>query len=244
MKIALIADIHGNLAACDTVLHALAAEHPDRIVCLGDVAASGPQPREVLARLREAGCPVVMGNADAPLLDPENDDPGDDERMIKIVDISRWAAAQLDAADLAFIRSFAPTVEIDLGPAGRLLCGHGSPRSYDDLIFATTPDEEIAPMMAGHTATIYAGGHTHRRLLRSWRGGEIVNPGSVGLAYQFRADGTARVPPWAEFALLTSDDSGAISVDFRRLAYDRAATLRAMRERAMPHTAWWAENWV
>jgi predicted phosphodiesterase len=52
MTIALIADIHGNLTALEAVLEALAHEHPDQIVCLGDVAATGPQPREVLDRLR------------------------------------------------------------------------------------------------------------------------------------------------------------------------------------------------
>ena len=63
MTIALIADIHGNLAAFDAVLEVLEQEHPDEIVCLGDVAATGPQPREVVQRLRTLGCPVVMGSA-------------------------------------------------------------------------------------------------------------------------------------------------------------------------------------
>ncbi len=67
MRIGIIADVHANLAALDAVLAALAAEPADRIVCLGDVAV-GPQPREVVARLRELNGPIVMGNADAWLL--------------------------------------------------------------------------------------------------------------------------------------------------------------------------------
>jgi hypothetical protein len=54
MTIALIADIHGNLAALQAVLDPLTREHPDEIVCLGDIAATGPQPQEVLA-----GCAVL-----------------------------------------------------------------------------------------------------------------------------------------------------------------------------------------
>ena len=38
----IIADVHGNLAALEVVLAALAAERVDRIVCLGDVATAGP----------------------------------------------------------------------------------------------------------------------------------------------------------------------------------------------------------
>jgi putative phosphoesterase len=242
MTIALIADIHGNLAALHAVLDALTREHPDQIVCLGDVAATGPQPREVLRRLRELGCPVVMGNADAELLDPSPPVPETDESR-RIADITRWCAAQFDHADRAFLASFQPTVEISLGEEKSLLCCHGSPRSYDDVIVATTPDDELAGMIVGHDATIIAGGHTHIRMLRAYRGREILNPGSVGLAYRFFPDGSVRVPPWAEVALLTRSAAGAVSVDFRRVSYDRDATVRAMTEREMPHAAWWAADW-
>ena len=243
MKIALIADIHGNLAAFDAVLAEIERAAPDQIVCLGDVAATGPQPHEVLVRLHELACPVVLGNADAVLIDLPTDAPDGDEATRKILEIDHWCAAQLDGADRAFIASFQPTVEIALGGAGRLLCCHGSPRSFNDVIVATTPDEELAPMLAGADAAIVAGGHTHIRMLRAWRGSEIVNPGSVGLAYQFFPDGTVRVPPWAELAFAMVADAGTISVDFRRVPYDQRATVRAMRERGMPHASWWSADW-
>jgi hypothetical protein len=51
-----------------------------------------------------------------------------------------------------------------------------------------------------------------------------------------------RVPPWAEFAIL-QDAGGAVSVDFRRILYDREATVRAMAEHEVPHAAWWAAGW-
>src|SRR5215213_4747892 len=198
MTIALIADIHGNLAALEAVLDVLGVEPPDEIVCLGDVAAMGPQPREVLRRLHGLGCPVVMGNADAELLDPASMETTNDDAR-KYVDMTHWGAAQLDDADDS--------------------------------------------MIAGHDPTIIAGGHTHIRMLRAYQGREIVNPGSVGLAYQFFSDGSVRVPPWAEFALLLQSDTGEVSIDFRRVSYDCDATVRAMIEREMPHAAWWAAGW-
>src|SRR5215218_1059679 len=161
LTIALIADIHGNLTALDAVLDALKAEPPDQIVCLGDVAATGPHPRQVLRRLRELGCPVVMGNADAELLDVAPPGLETDEDHRRIADISRWCAAQLDDADRAFLASFQPTVEIPLGEERSLLCCHGSPRSYDDIIVAMTSEDEIDTMIAAHEATVFAGGHTH-----------------------------------------------------------------------------------
>ena len=65
MRIGLIADIHGNKLALDTVLDQLAARSVDSIVCLGDVAMLGPQPAEALATLETSRIPVVMGNTDA-----------------------------------------------------------------------------------------------------------------------------------------------------------------------------------
>jgi predicted phosphodiesterase len=68
MRLALISDIHGNLVALEAVLAEIAqqniAHDSQHILCLGDVAAFGPQPLQVLARLQTIGCPVVMGNTD------------------------------------------------------------------------------------------------------------------------------------------------------------------------------------
>ena len=243
MKVALIADIHGNFAAMEAVIAALAREQADRVVCLGDVASMGPQPREVIARLRATTWSLVMGNADAELLRPD-DVPESDENWRKFADIIRWCAAQLDDTDLAYIERFVSTLNVSLGEAGSLLCCHGSPRSNDDVVVATTPDDELEAMLqvAGQDANVVAGGHTHIRLLRSFRGREIINPGSVGLAYEFFPDGSVRVPPWAEFAVL-SVTGDSVEVTFRRVPYDRDATVRAMMERRMPHAAWWAEDW-
>jgi predicted phosphodiesterase len=63
-RVALISDIHGNAVALEAVLADIARRRVDEIVCLGDVAAGGPQPREALERLRTLGCAVVRGNAD------------------------------------------------------------------------------------------------------------------------------------------------------------------------------------
>src|SRR5919112_3749257 len=113
---------------------------------------------------------MVMGNADAELLDVIPPAPETDEDAWRIADISRWCAAQLDDADRAFLASFQPTAEISLGEERRLLCCHGSPRSYDDVMAVTTSNDELDSMIAGPDATIIAGGHTHVRMPRAHRG--------------------------------------------------------------------------
>jgi putative phosphoesterase len=175
MRIGLIADIHGNLIALESVLSKLKREQVDHIICLGDVAALGPQPHEVLERLRELTCPVVMGNTDDWYLQPLPE--GDDE----LREIVEWGLQQLTDADLAYLRSFQPVIELILETDQTLLCSHGSPRSYNDVIASTTPAAEIRHMFAGYQARIMVGGHTHVQMLRRYEQALLINPGSVGL---------------------------------------------------------------
>ena len=242
MRIAIIADIHGNLVAFNTILDDIAGEGVDRIVCLGDAASFGPQPDEVVARLREIGCPVVMGDADATLLTPEP--PATNELFRNLQVIDAWALARLSPTDREYIATFAPTVSIALDSDATLLCYHGSPQSFKDPIRATTGDDELARLLAGFDAQIYVGGHTHVQLLRRFGMSLVLNPGSVGLAYDRTPSPGVNVrnPPWGEYALLTVAD-GHLGVDLRRVPFDVAALLRAARENGMPHAEWWCAEW-
>jgi predicted phosphodiesterase len=240
MRIAIIADIHANLVALDAVLADIEALKPDQLVCLGDVAATGPQPRQVVERLRGLGCPMVMGNADAELLDPRVDAAADTD-MRKFQEISRWCAAQLTPAELEYLRGFAPIVELPLGDQATLLCFHGSPQSYDDIIVATTPDDDLARMLGTPRATVLAGGHTHAQLLRRYQELVVLNPGSVGLPFEYNSAG-GRNPPWAEYAVF-GWAGGRLSVDLRRVPLDAGAVVQAILASGMPHAAWFATDW-
>jgi predicted phosphodiesterase len=238
MRIGLIADIHGNAMALDVVLAELTQERVDEVLCLGDVAALGPQPRAVLARLREIGCPVVMGNTDAWLAAW----PPDEAISPEVFATTAWCAAQLTADDLAFIRSFPPTIERPLGSGVTLLCVHGSPRSYDDDMRATTPADALDAMLDGATAAIVAGGHTHLQMLRRHGGMRLVNPGSVGLP------GVGPAPPyntnvrWAEYAVLEVDGERT-EISLRRTPLDVSAMVAVAEASGMPAVSWWAARW-
>src|SRR5438876_301756 len=141
-RVALISDIHGNAVALDAVLAELATAAVDEIVCLGDVAAGGPRPREVVG-----GAPAARGPA---------------------------------------------------------------------------------------------GGNTHLQLLRPYRQGLLVNPGSVGLPLgSLRSSaGAPDLPARAEYALVDfgRDD---LEVAFRRVPIDVGQL--AVETAAMPHATWAAD---
>lgn len=242
-RVALLADIHGNAVALGAVLRDLERQRIDQVVCLGDVFATGPQPRAALAALRRLGCPVVMGNADVWLLDPAPAAGDDDGRRWLAIDA--WCLGQLGADDLAFVRTFRPTVELALGDGQTVLCFHGSPRSNRESLRAAAPEAELARALGGAEATVLAGGHTHEPLLRRVGRSLLVNPGSIGLPFErptAGANDVGRNPPWGEYAIVAID-AGHLEVGFRRVPLDVDAVIAAALDSGMPEAAWWAEGW-
>jgi predicted phosphodiesterase len=166
VRLAVLSDIHGNLPALEAVLADLDHERVDELVCLGDVAL-GPQPAETVARVRALGCAVVMGNWDAWVLEGFPNAAG--EPWKKFVEQGKWWAGKLSAKDSAFIRTFVPRIEIRVGGAS-VLCFHGSPASYDDMILATTPHDDLLRMLAGFDYPLMLAGHRTSNSLGSSKG--------------------------------------------------------------------------
>jgi putative phosphoesterase len=239
MRVGFISDIHGNLLALDAVLADLQRHDVDRLVCLGDVCF-GPQAHECLQRVRELGCPVIVGNWDSWSI--EGFPPADDPVGIMLYDIGRWWARLLTDDDRAFVRTFQPTLEVPLENGSKMLCFHGSPKSFSDWVFATTPDEDLEPMFAGTDAAVLVGGHTHLQMLRRFGESVIVNPGSVGQPFSQWWPRPIRVAHWAEYGIVDAGD-GSVSVHLSRVPYDVASLVRVFEESDMPHGRWWISSW-
>jgi putative phosphoesterase len=237
--IAIVSDIHANLVALEAVLAELGRVQPDRVICLGDVAATGPAPRAVLARLRELDWRFVRGNCDDDLLEfaANLELAANDEHE----EIDRWCALQLDANELAFLAAFEPVVEIEV-EGNRICAFHGSPQSNLDELYRDTSDEQLDAWFAGHDAVVFAGGHTHVQMVRRFRSSYVINPGSIGLPFTNTADGREVNPAWAEIALVRINGA-AIAVELRRVPVDRERTLQMARESEMPCFDWWGGDW-
>lgn len=244
-RIALIADIHGNAVALRAALQEIERLGADQVVCLGDVATPGPQPHEVVAELRTRNIPTVMGNTDADSLNPS--DPGATEGWLrKYLTISAWAAPRLDEEDRAYLSQASRTLELELEGAGSLLCVHGSPHSYDELIEADTDAGLLDAMLVGRSATVVASGHTHVQMFRRHRHTLLVNPGSIGMPPSPDSPAPPAAPtryaPWAEFGILDVA-GGRLSWSFYRTPYDVDPLLSAARSAGMPYADWWESFW-
>jgi predicted phosphodiesterase len=144
-----------------------------------------------------------------------------------------WSVEQLGPEGLAFVRTFQPTIEIGLTGDSTLLCFHGSPASFDDVLLP----ESIAPLesfVPAPSVRVLAGGHTHTQWMRPLGDVILFNPGSVGLSYGRRApEETFRFDPWACYALL-HDNDGDVAVEFRHVPYDVERLTDAIKSSGIP----------
>jgi hypothetical protein len=108
------------------------------MVCLGDAIQGGSQPAESVSRLRDLRVPTVMGNSDAWLLTGEISSVGEPVSSVQL-EVRAWSLSKLKEADLDFIRQFKNVIKLPLGDES-LVCFHGSPASFDDLIWPSTPE--------------------------------------------------------------------------------------------------------
>jgi predicted phosphodiesterase len=238
-RLALFSDMHGNLPAFEAVLGDIQKQGIDNLLCLGDAANFGPQPKEILERLRFLACSVVMGNTDDSLLKPRTlaDVKEPDENTPFFLEVEAWCAEQLDKSDREFVRTFQPTLMLELD-ALKLLAYHGSPKSYHDQIVATTPEETLNGYFENTEAKLYAGGHTHEQFVRRYTQSRVMNPCSVGLPYIFKKDGTEMRPVFAEYAVL--ETTPEVNITFKRVPYEFEKLAKAVRASKMPY----AEKWL
>lgn len=238
MRIALISDIHGNGVALETVLHDLKSEEVDHIVCLGDVATDGPQPRQVIARLKNLNCSVIQGNMDIWMLHPSLPE----EKMSRFKEIQFWGVNQLTPDDLDFLRTFQATKAISLSDTTILLCYHGCPASNEQGLNYATSNEDIEVMLSGQCASVFAGGHTHRQMLRRFGDLTILNPGSVGAPMNHKDKKSHLYQEthsmWAEYAIVESANQ-ILRTEFRRVPIDVDLLVQSVNESDMPNANYW-----
>jgi diadenosine tetraphosphatase ApaH/serine/threonine PP2A family protein phosphatase len=233
MRVIVVADIHANLVALESVL--AEAGTFDAIWCLGDVVGYGPDPNDCVERVRELPSLCIPGNHDYAAIG-----------LISVADFNsearraaEWTGRVLTDESRAFLRDLPLTLT-----DGDFTLAHGSPRS-PIWEYVLSVEQARANFSAFSTKYCLIG-HSHVPLLfgdvtsadpppRPWPapndpvalGGRrwLINPGSVGQP----RDGDPRA------AYLTIDTESA-TIEFRRVEYDVIETQRRMRGCGLPES--------
>ncbi len=233
MKLAIVSDIHGNLAALEAVAGDLRRQGVDQTVNLGD-SVSGPLlPLETAQFLMAAGWLSLAGNHERQILTqgPQRRSASDE-----------YAHSQLTSREFDWLRSLSPCVRLS---PDVLLC-HGTPGSDVEYLLDSVSHgaihaasaEEILARIGVESASLIACGHSHiARSVRSRTGQFLVNPGSVGYpAYEDVHPAPHIVEtgsPDARYAIVESSGE-EWNVSLRSVPYDFKSMARLARARGRP----------
>jgi hypothetical protein len=236
MRRALIADIHGNLVALNAVLDDCAKQCVDEIVCLGDIVGFGPDPLECVDLVMQCCKWSLMGDHEARVFNKDiaaNLNPvarAAVEREYKLF-APHWFSGRTVRQRWSWLQELQPAKTLN-----NIQYVHGSPR--DPLMECVMREDffeggnNVAKQIMASFDGICFGAHTHRPGVVSsnfqwFRPSELDNSrytifermktliciGSVGQP----RDGDPR-------SCYVIWDGEGQTVEFRRVAYDFAAT--------------------
>ncbi|MAF12330.1 hypothetical protein CMK11_17935 [Candidatus Poribacteria bacterium] len=238
MRIALMSDIHGNAIALDAVLDDLRhVGAPDAVVIVGDLAAIGHDPVGVLQRLADLpNTSAVRGNTERyttsadrppPTLEQAAADPAILPALVSVAHSFAWTQGAVTAAGwFEWLRALPLDLRLALPDGSALLAVHASPGRDDGAgIHPALSPDELRQQAAGADADVVCVGHTHWPMSVDIDGTRVVNLGSVSNGF----------PPdlRASYVVIDAASTG-VSVEHRRVDYDRAAVVAELRRLRHP----------
>jgi predicted phosphodiesterase len=245
MRVAVFSDVHGNIAALDAVLGLARDEGIDDFWCLGDLAAHGPRPAEVVTRLRELGrLRCVRGNTDRYVLTgdlsgmiPPIDRPSSPEEFTVLADAREsfaWTRGCLVGAHhLDWLAELPVQEQVTLPDGTRVLLVHASP-GRDDGPGMQRQQSDEALVEAGFgvaSADLILVGHTHVPDERRIAGSHVVNPGPISLPRT--SDDLAR---W----MLLEATAEGYTIEHRAVRYDLGRVIEDLGRQRHPSGPWLA----
>jgi putative phosphoesterase len=229
MRIAVVSDIHGNLAALEAVVADLRRQSPDVVLQGGDLPYGGCHGAEVMDRVAELGWPGVVGNTDevlwdssglkamqatAPKLGP----------LLRIIEQCASATRELIGEDR--LRSL-QALPLEFRNEELVLL-HASPGDLWKAPMDNADDDTLKKVYGALGARTVVYGHIHRPFVRNVQGFTVANSGSAGMPY----DGDPR----ASYLLL---EQGRATI--RRVEYDIHKEVQALLRSNYPFKEWLAE---
>lgn len=229
MRVLLLADVHSNLDALQSVMRDAEERGPvDAVWVLGDLVGYGPDPSACLKVLREAGAVCVAGNHDVAAIGAVPTDAFNEYAAVASV----WTSAHLTEEDADYLGGLPVRLELE----GCTLV-HGSPR--DPIWEYVIGGEEVEESFKLLTTPLCLVGHSHlATMFEQGREGVwltpgepvqligrrlILNPGGVGQP----RDGDTR----ASYGIF---DTSAGTITHYRVEYDIKGVQGRMAKAGLP----------
>lgn len=238
MRLAVLADTHGNLPALKAVLADIRTQGVDGYLVAGDITG-GPQTGETIGRLLSLDGWMIRGNGEEYLLDfragraPASWYTHDQWATL------RWSYRRLDPEILALIDDLPDQRVVALDGSAPIRMVHGTPWSTRDFLYPDLdplaldafrragllpvgrPVPRLTSVLGGISEEVLVCAHSHIPWVQESPQLLAVNPGSVGASNNG--------DPRAHYALLTWQ-SGRWRAVLKAVAYDLDRVRAAYRD--------------
>ena len=218
MRLAVLSDIHGNLAALEAVLGHAEQERVDGYVVIGDVVIGAPDSVLCWERVTELQCPVARGNHEGYLAEFGTEEAPAAFLTPQFAPVA-WTARRFDDETRRLLGDLPVSVKLPEIPDVRFV--HASLRNDRDSVDAYTPETELAAMFSNLTERYVFRGHNHLAATRLWQQHIIHTVASVGVPLNSETK--------AQYALL-EPRAGNWHPTFHAVPYDVEATLKRFHD--------------
>ena len=185
MKVGIIADVHSNIEALNTVLEKFDKIKVDKIICCGDIIGIGPNPEEtvqILMRKKDI-LVAVRGNHEQYLLMGLPKNVHDDKKKMSLEEINNheWTHSKLSENSKSFISQFKISNIIEI-ESKKIYIVHypGDEKGIYKSHIKKPNIEQNGEMFSKLDADIFIYGHTHTPSINTKNNKWYINPGSLG----------------------------------------------------------------
>jgi hypothetical protein len=220
MRIAVLADIHGNLIAFEAALADVRAQGVDQIVLAGDVVVGSPDSRECWDLACSLGVPMIRGNHERYVYTfgtPAAPAEWSGRQYLPIAWAVERTTSEQRAAMAALPMSYAPP-----GLEREVLLVHASMRGDHDTVNGRTSEADFAAMFPDEPPPLILRAHNHIARSQRWGDRTVVTSGSVGLPLDHETT--------VQYVIATRSSAGQWSIDHRSVPYDHDAALRRFHD--------------
>ena len=219
-RIAVLADIHGNLPALENVAEDMKQFAPDHVVVLGDMISWGPFSVEVLQLCYDNRWTMLRGNNEFYCINatlPRRPAAWSDYALVPWVheqlhDWHHFIASLPD--DLLLLYPDAPDIHACHGVPGD--CWLGIQQA------GFMPDDQVRERISNAKAQTILCGHTHIPLNRTVDDTRIINPGTVGVPLLGSA--------LSSYMILDGDKNGWQIAEHRHLPFEMSRLFAGWEE--------------
>ncbi len=224
MRVAILADIHGNLPACEAVMADIKRQKPDLIVAAGDIALRGAHPKEVCDLVFTSCHGVLMGNTDCYIAGNYLGGAYREREHWK-TELLEWTRDQLGADRVRQLGSLPFSLRYSPRKGNDLYVCHANPKNLEDSLDPTMDELTLRRFLSHVDATAMAFGHLHFPYRRRVGRMVIADVASAGIP----RDGDLR-PAWGLFTFTPR----GWRVQLRRVRYPVRHAKEALLLRHVP----------